>query len=441
MDLRAFVAWAREQGRLVEVERAVAPYLELARVASALEGQPVLFRSIEGFAGWRAISGVCARREHFAAALDCTSGELVHRIAAALNHREAPPAVVSGPCQEVVAPRVDLTALPIPHYHPEDGGRYVTSGVSVVRDPELGPNISIHRLMILDERRCAARLIEGRGTHTALAKVPGDLPIAIAIGCPVQVLLAAATSPPKGVDELSIAHALAPTPVVACEAVDLLVPAEAEIILEGRITRTTVAEGPFPDLTGTMDIVRQQPVIEIDRVTHRAKPIFHALLPGGLEHKNLMGMPREPTIYAAVNEVCKCTAVHITPGGSSWLHAVVQIEKEHDEDGRRAVWAAFRGHSSLKHVVVVDTDVNPYDAAQVEWAIATRFQASQDLVVLTDEPGSSLDPSGKHVPGHKSRTSKMGLDATMPARGPRDGYQPVRYEEVDISQYVVERDE
>ena len=119
MDLRTFVTWAREQGSLVEVERAVDPCLELARVSSALDGRPVLFRDIEGFPGWRAISGVCARREHFAAALGCTSGELVHRIAAALSHREMPPAVLFGPCQEVVAAKVDLAEVPFPRFHPQ----------------------------------------------------------------------------------------------------------------------------------------------------------------------------------------------------------------------------------------------------------------------------------------------------------------------------------
>jgi UbiD family decarboxylase len=436
MDLRAFLAWARERGSLLEVERSTCTHLELARVAAALDGRPVLFKAIGGSPGWRALSGMCARREHFAAALRCASEELVARIAAALDERELPPVLGSGPCQEVVEPVVDLTALPVLRHHSRDGGRYITAGVSFVRDPELGPNMSIHRLMVLDERRCVARLIEGRGTHTALAKVRGELPIVIAVGCPIQVLLAAATSPPKGVDELAIAHALAPTRVVAAATVDLPIPAESELILEGRITRDCTSEGPFPDLTGTMDIVRRQPVIEIDRITHREDPVYHALLPGGLEHKNLMGMPREPTIYAAVNEVCICTTVHITPGGASWLHAVVQIEKVHEEDGRRAVRAAFRGHSSLKHVVVVDTDVDPYDPAQVEWAIATRFQASRDLVVLTDQKGSSLDPSAMHVPGQKSRTAKMGLDATMPVGRNRTAYQAVSYGEVDLAQYA-----
>jgi len=439
MDVRSFIAWTRETGGLVEIERAVDPHLELARVLYALDGQPVLFRTLTGFPGWQAVSGVCAQRQHFAAALGCEVPDLVHRMAGALACPASPPVLDSGPCQELVEEHVDLTRLPIPHYHPDDGGRYVTAGVVVIKDADFGRNISFHRLMLLDERRFAARLIKGRGTHTAIGKGTGDLPIAIAIGCPIQVLSAAAMSPPKGVDELSIAHALAPTPLVRCQTVDLEVPAEAELILEGHATHTLTDEGPFPDLTDTMDIVRHQPVIKIDRITRRRDPIFHALLPGGMEHKNLMGMPREPTIFAAVNEVCHCTGVYITPGGASWLHAVVQIEKQHAEDGRRAIWAAFRGHTSLKHVVVVDTDVDLYDSADVEWAIATRFQADRNLVSLTDQPSSSLDPSATQTPGQKARTAKMGLDATAPLGEARRGYERVRYGTVDLAQYGVKR--
>jgi UbiD family decarboxylase len=436
MDLRSFVAWARAGDALVEVERAVDPHLELARVMHALDGRPVLFDALNGFGGWRAVSGVCAQRQHFAAALGCPVSDLVRRMAEALDRPTPPPVLDSGPCQGVVEPRVDLARLPIPRYDPNDGGRYVTSGVAVIKDPELGRNISFHRLMLLDERRFAARVVEGRGTHTAMGKGTGDLPIAVAIGCPIQVLLAAAMSPPKGVDELSIAHALAPTSLVRCQTVDLEVPAEAELILEGHITRTVADEGPFPDLTGTMDVVRRQPVVEVDRVTHRRDPVFHALLPGGMEHKNLMGMPREPTIFAAVSEVCRCTGVYITPGGASWLHAVVQIEKRHEEDGRRAIWAAFQGHTSLKHVVVVDTDVDLYDSADVEWALATRFQADRDLVVLTGQAGSSLDPSATQMLGQKARTAKMGLDATAPLGQAREGYERVRYRPVDLTKYI-----
>jgi UbiD family decarboxylase len=434
MDVRHFIEWAGDNEMLVEVNETVDTYLELARLIFALDGKPVLFRELDGHPDWRLLSGMCAQREHFAAALGCSVAELIPRMTEALDAPQTPPVFDQGPCHAVVEP-VDLAQLPIPRYHPEDGGPYVTAGVSVVKDPVLGRNISFHRLMVLDEKRFAARIVEGRGTHTALTRVDGDLPVAIAVGAPIQVLLAAAMSPPKGVDELSIAHALAPTPLVRCQTIDLEVPADAELILEGRITDAVADEGPFPDLTGTMDRVRRQPVIEIDHVTHRRDPIFHALLPSGMEHKNLMGMPREPTIFAAVNEVCRCTGVYVTPGGMSWLHAVVQIDKQDEDDGPRAIHAAFQGHTSLKHVVVVDRDVDAYDSGDVEWAIATRFQADRDLIVLRDQPSSSLDPSASQTPGQKARTAKMGLDATIPWEEARGGYERVPYQQVDLAEY------
>jgi len=182
--------------------------------------------------------------------------------------------------------------------------------------------------------------------------------------------------------------------------------------------------------------VRRQHVIQFQCITHRHDAIYQALLPGGLEHKLLMGMPREPTVYQAVNQVCDCVNVLLTPGGGSWLHAVVQIRKHGADDGRRAIEAAFLGHASLKHVLVVDDDINIYDPAELEWAVATRFQSDCDLVVYSGQPGSSLDPSAFHVPGAKSRTAKMGLDATIPWHKPsgslrseqeRAAFRKVRY--------------
>jgi len=289
--------------------------------------------------------------------------------------------------------------------------------------------------MVTGPRTVAARIVEGRGTDTAWRKAQDGLPVAICIGNSLAVLLAASMSPPKGVDELGIANAMSPTPLVQCKTVDLQVPAETEIVLEGHITHTLTDEGPFLDLTETMDYVRQQPIIEIDCITHRQDAIYQALLPGKLEHKLLMGMPKEPTIYAAVSEVCECRDVAITPGGTSWLHAVVSIVKRGPDDGRRAIEAAFKGHGSLKHVVVVDDDIAIHDPAEVEWAIATRFQADRDLVVLADQPGSSLDPSAAHVPGQKTRTAKMGLDATIPWGAKWEDYEKVRYEDVDVREY------
>ncbi|MBC7219785.1 MAG: UbiD family decarboxylase, partial [Hadesarchaea archaeon] len=151
-------------------------------------------------------------------------------------------------------------------------------------------------------------------------------------------------------------------------------------------------------------------VAKIKQVFVREGAVYQALLPGGLEHKTLMGMPREPTIFREVNSVCECKDVYITPGGCSWLHAVVSIKKKNPDDGRKAIEAAFRGHKSLKHVWVVDDDIDVHNPHEVEWAMATRFQGDRDII-MKREPGSSLDPSSDM----KTRmTTKMGFDLTVP---------------------------
>jgi len=436
MSFRRFIEMAANTGDLISIHPPVDTTFEIANVAHALEGRPVLFTSIQDYPGWRVCSGACSQRRYFSMALDIEIPALLPHLTHALENPIPPPVVESAACQEVVVEDVNLLDLPILLHLPQDGGHYIASNVVIVNDPDLGRNMCYHRLLRLDKRRFTARIVENRGTYQAMQKTEGDLPVAICIGVSLGVHLAASMSPPPGVDELAVAHALTPTPVVKCLTNDLYVPADAEIVLEGRITRQTVSEGPFMDLTETMDITRQQPIIEIDLITHRHEPIFHALLPGGLEHKLLMGMPKEPTIFAAVNRVTHCTGATITPGGASWLHAVVQIDKRGPDDGRLAIEAAFQGHGSLKHVWVVDTDVNIYDPAQVEWAMATRFQADRDLYVYANQPGSSLDPSGTHVPGHKSQTAKMGLDCTIPWGADDTKYRRGEYGAVDLNQYL-----
>jgi anhydromevalonate phosphate decarboxylase len=436
MSFRKFIDQASSQGLLVSINRPVSTVFELANVAHAFDGRPVLFNQIQNYKDWRICSGVCSDRRYFGLSLDLPANQVVHKMAEALENPIPPKVLSSGPCQEVILEDVRLDRLPIIHHLPQDPGHYIASNIVIIKDPEYGRNMCYHRLLMLDRRRFAARIVERRGTYNALLKSEGDLPVAICIGVSLATHLAASMSPPPGVDELAIANALAPTPLVKCLTNDLEVPAEAEIVLEGRITRELVSEGPFIDLTETADIVRQQPVIEIDLITHRKNPIYHALLPGGLEHKMLMGMPREPTIFAEVNKVARCTGVAITPGGASWLHAVVQIEKTGPKQGRQAIQAAFKGHGSLKHVWIVDTDVDIYDPAAVEWAMATRFQADRDLLVFEDQPGSSLDPSGRHKPGEKSKSAKMGLDCTIPWGADHSKFRKAEYTQVDPEDYL-----
>jgi len=290
--------------------------------------------------------------------------------------------------------------------------------------------------MLLNKNHFAVRIVEDRGTDTALKKAGGELDIAICIGNSTAVLLAAATSLPKGVDELGMANALEKTELVKCKTVNLEVPKECEIVLEGRITKEKTSEGPFLDLTGTADKIRQQPIIEIKCITHREKPIYQTILAGRNEHKFLMGMPKEPTIFNEVNKVCECKDVYITPGGCSWLHAVVQIKKKNPDDGKKAIAATFEGHKSLKHCVIVDDDINIYDPHDVEWAIATRFQADKNAVILSKQPGSSLDPSGDLSEGKKATTAKAGLDATVPFATTGKGFKKEEYRKIDLNKFL-----
>ncbi|HHX44199.1 MAG TPA: UbiD family decarboxylase [Chloroflexi bacterium] len=447
MDVRGFLTAAEERGWLRHVTVTVDPHLELARVVHALGEEPMRFTSVKGWGGV-VVAGLCSRRRHFALALGIEEQELMPALLAALRAPSVPQVVEVAPCQEVViaGPDVDLGRLPLVTHFEGDGGPYVTAGVAVINDPDLGRNLSYHRLMRVGRRCFTARLVEGRGAHRAWRAVDGDLPMAVCIGAPLAVQLAAAMSPAPGVDEMAIANALHPVPTVRAVGSDLVVPAETEIVLEGRLTHDLGDEGPFVDLTQTRDTVRQQPFFVVDRITHRKDPIYQALLPGGDEHRLLMGMPREPTIYDAVSRVCACRDVVLTRGGGHWLHAVVRIDKRSPDDGRAAIMAAFQGHTSLKHVVVVDGEVDAADPHAVEWAVATRFQADRDLVVLHDQPSSSLDPSALHVPGEKARTTKMGLDATTPwdtPTGPSrpEDYAAVEYGAVDVADYLGDRRE
>jgi 2,5-furandicarboxylate decarboxylase 1 len=435
LGFRSFLETLEKSGELTRINKAVSTEYEMAGVIEALGEKPVLFENVKE-SSIPVAAGFLASKEIIARALNLKKEHLLHNLSSAIEHPLPPEVVEKGECQEIVEPVVDLTNLPIMRYTEKDGGKYIASAVSIVRDPELGRNMCFHRLMLISKNQFVARIVEDRGTDTALKKAGGELNIAICIGNSTAVLLAAATSLPKGVDELGMANALERTELVKCKTIDLEVPRDCEIVLEGRITKEKTAEGPFLDTTGTIDKIRQQPIIEIKCITHREKPIYQTLLPGRHEHQFLMGMPKEPTIFNEVNKVCECRDVYITPGGCSWLHAVVQIKKQNPDDGKKAITAAFEGHKSLKHCVIVDDDINIYDSNDVEWAIATRFQADKNAVILPNQPGSSLDPSGDLTEGKKARTCKMGLEATIPSGKTDKSFVKERYRQVDLNSYL-----
>ena len=332
------------------------------------------------------------------------------------------------PCMENRAQEVDLNLIPIPHHWPADRGRYSSASIIIAQDNGIR-NVSFHRQFLRDKNHLVVRLVprhlrtmvmnarsEGREVSVAVVNAPDPV-----------VLLAAAMSFNENIDELTIAAALHEklygTPLQLVELPNgVQIPADAEYAWWGRITLEDDDEGPYVDITGTVDDVRQEPVIEIDGLTHRDNPIFHALIPGEAEHKTLMGLPRAPTIKAAVNEVVNCVDVHMTEGGCGWLGAVLKIKKENHDDGMKAIEAAFAGHKSMKIVTVVDEDIDITDPVRVEWAMMTRWQPDKDTLILSNQRGSSLDPS-RYGDGN---TSKIGYDATIDFGVDREGFMSVQ---------------
>jgi UbiD family decarboxylase len=433
MNLRDFLNRLESENRLIRIKKEVNPEYEIANVINTLGEQPVIFENVMG-SEFPVFGGITSSRDVIATGLETTKEKVLFKLVDALRNPKKPEIVDSAPCQEVVVSEPDLDKLPILMHLPGDGGKYVTASVCTIKDPDSGRNVSYHRLMQLGKNKFSARLIPKRQTRTTFDKIQGDLEMAVCLGNSVPVMIAASLGPPQDVDEFSIANSMDEMKMVKCKTKDLEVPAESEIVLEGRITRDVDREGPFVDLTETRDFERQEPVFVVDTITHRKDAMYQALIPGRMEHKILMGMPKEPTIYDEVSKVAKCKNVLITMGGGSWLHGVVQIEKEHEDDGKKAIEASMKGHKSMKHVTVVDADVDIYDPVALEWALATRFQAHKDAMMFTDQPGSSLDPSGDHS-GKKTKTTKVGLDATIPSDVDPGKYVKVQYKEVDLNDY------
>ena len=308
---------------------------------------------------------------------------------------------------------IDLDKIPILKHYKRDGGAYITSGVVFARDPVTGiQNASIHRMMVLDNKRLVIRIVP-RNLYTYFQnaqKAGKDLDIAIAIGMDPAILLASTTSIPIDYNEMDVANAFKNGELELIKCGELEVP-QADIILEGKISVTeTIAEGPFVDLTDTYDIIRDQPIINLEKMhIKKENAAYHAILPAGFEHKLLQGLPQEPRIFKAVkNAVPTVENVVLTEGGCCWLHSVVSINKQTEGDGKNAIMAALSAHPSLKHCVVVDRDVDVFDAEDVEYAIATRVKGDRDIMIVPNVRGSSLDP----VAESDGTTTKIGVDAT-----------------------------
>ena len=410
----AIRAWLdRFAADVVRIENPTSREIECTRILLGHPRQPVHFAKLEG---GEAVGNLWSTRDRVAASLAIPKEQLLPKLMEAQVRPTDARVVESAPFLAQSTTDVDLRSLPIPKLFPRDAGRYVTAGVWVA-EWNGARNLSFHRILVLDKNRGACRIVPRhlRHMYNESMKAGEELKVAVCIGLDPWNLLAGGTSVEYGVDESRIASALTQSclgkPVEMVRVKNgLTVPAEAEYVLEGRLINETHEEGPFVDAVRTYDRVRKEPVLVVDRMYRRKDAIFHIIVGGLDEHFMFMGMPREPVIYQAVaRAVPHVKAVRLTEGGCAWLHGVVSIRKQHQGDGKNAIMAAFGAHTSMKQVVIVDEDVDVFDDRDVEWAIATRFQADRGLVVLHDVRGSSIDPSARD-----GFTSKMGIDATRP---------------------------
>jgi 2,5-furandicarboxylate decarboxylase 1 len=400
MDMSEFLGILEKSTDIVRIRQPVSLKYEAAAIIKKLGDKPVLFEKITE-SKYPVVANICASRDLVAKALNCEKSEIIGKMVNAIDHPKK--YNISDIAYENIGN--DLSKLPILIHYGEDGGPYISSAIVVANDKELGINSSFHRMMVIGKDRLAARILP---RHLQEFLNRGDREVALCIGVSVQMLIASAVSCELGKSELEIANALRETKFTK---IDGHVVPESEFIMIAEITEELHDEGKFIDLTGTYDIVRKQPVIKVKKIYAKKGAIYHALLPGGLEHKTLMGMPREPTIFREVGKICECVDAYLPTGGCSWLHGVVKIRKKHADDGKKAIDAAFNGHKSMKHVVVVDDDIDIYDPSSVEWAIATRVQGDKAIVIKPGEKGSSLDPSADP---NSYVTCKVGIDATIP---------------------------
>ena len=423
MNLREFVDLIDKKGMLVRVKKPVSTKYEISTIVKRLKGKPVLFENVKGFK-MPVVSNVCSTRDLVCLGLGVEKKDLIRKLTEAIDHPKEPK-VAKEKYEEIPC---DLSKLPILTYYPKDGGPYIASGIAIAKDKEYGINASYHRAMVIGKDRLVLRVLE---RHLNEFMKRGLKEFAFCVGNPTTVLIGAAISAELGKNELEIANALSETKVV--ELGGHVVP-ESEIVMICEFTGELADEGPFLDLTETFDIVRKQPVAKVKKIFARKDSIFHALLPGDLEHKILMGMPREPTIFREVSKVCECLDVYVTPGGCSWLHGAVKIRKRNEDDGRKAIEAAFRGHTSMKHVFIVDEDIDIENPNEIEWAMATRFQGDRDIVMKAKEKGSSLDPSSDMA---TKETTKVGFDLTTPMKTTgKDFRRPDLPMRVRIEDYV-----
>jgi 4-hydroxy-3-polyprenylbenzoate decarboxylase len=450
LDLRSALEFLSSiPGQLATTRQLVDPHAELAAVYKRIgagtplatgpggttrTGPALLFENVKGY-GMPVVAGVLASRERTALLMGSSMERLPFDLLDALNHTCAPVTVASAPCQEVVIrPPFDLRRLiPATTHTLRDAGPYITMGLVRASDPETGESdVTIHRLCLQGPDTLSVYFVPGRHIDQFRAKAERlgrPLPVSISIGMDPAIYLAACFEPPTvplGFDELTVAGGLRHRPVelVDCVTVAAQAIARAEIVIEGEILAgvrvredsQSLTGFAMPEFAGLMGVAQPElPVVRATGVTHRCSPIFQTIVGPAEEHTNLVGIPTEASILRAVENsmpgLLRGVYAH-SSGGGKFL-AILQIGKRSAGDEgrqRQAGLTAFAAFPELKHVILVDEDVNIFDSNDVLWAMTVRYQGDTDTVFIPGVRGAALDPSRRP----DGTTCKTIFDCTVP---------------------------
>ena len=424
-DLREFLSALEAAGDLARVSRPVDTRFEIAagiRKMADTSGPALMFENVTGH-DMPVAGAVFTNRFKALLALEVDSAaEGNARFSHGLRNPVEPRLVPSGECQEVVhtGNDIDLNSLPMPVYSEKDGGPYVTVALEVSKDPiDRSVNASVYRVMRTGKDRMSvmSHAFQGLGTHMARAERRDEpLDIAIVNGCDPVLLYASQAKVPQGVNEMTVAGGIRgePVDVVKCVSVDLEVPASAEIVIEGRVLPgERVMEGPFGEFTGYYGPAEENHVIEVTAITHRRDPIFLAGMTGipPTDNHVLKSFAYESALYEKLRETFpEVTAVSYPNWGGVQYAAVIALEQRYKAQARHVILTALGDSSRPKLVVMVDEDIDVYDTEAVNWAIMTRSQPAEDVIIVPRVAGGPLDPSAPE----KEVISVWGIDATRP---------------------------
>ena len=400
------------------VSREVDPTFEITAITVKLEQEAkrrpiLLFENVKG-TKFPVLTNLHAGRSRLAAAIHAKPEEMQRAYLRAMEKPIAPKIVEKAPMKDVIlaGDKIDLYKLPQVWHHQDDAGPYITAAISFAKDPNGEAwNCAYNRLMIKSRNTTSIHLTSAKHLweyQRAAEAREKSLPVAFAIGVHPAIALGCLAIGSIDEDERAIMGGLLgePLELVKCETSDLLVPAAAEIILEGEILpHERTAEGPFGEFTGYSLGERQREVLHVRAITHRRNAIFQDITVGHLDHLMLSTTPIEANLYRAVRSMVPSVKAVRVPAPFT---CYVSIEQRTSGQAKNAILAVLGADLYMKRVVIVDHDVDIFNDRQVNWAIATRCQPDRDIAIITNTRGSDLDPSNKED-GH---TAKWGVDAT-----------------------------